>query len=73
MKNILKKFFVLVITLLGVTNVFAVPTPPAPGAKKPPPPPGLPIDTNIAILLIMGMLLGIYIVYKYQLKTKASV
>ncbi len=73
MKNILRNFFILVITLLGVMNVSAIPTPPTPGAKKPPPPPGLPIDDNIFILLMTGILLGIYIVYKYQLKTKAPI
>jgi hypothetical protein len=72
MKNILKKFFVLVVTLLGVTNIFAAPSLPAPGAKRPPPPPGLPIDDNIVILLMAGILLGMYIVYKCK-KTKAPI
>lgn len=73
MKNILNKFLIIIVTLFSVMNVFAVPNPPAPNAKKPPPPPGLPIDDNISVLLIMGMLLGVYIMYKYQLKTKAPI
>lgn len=73
MKNILRNFFILVITLLGVMNVFAIPNPPDPNGKKPPPPPGLPIDDNIFILLMVGILLGMYIVCKYHLKTKAPI
>ncbi len=70
MKAIVYRFFVLIITLFGVTDAFAVPSPPAPGDKIPPPP-GLPIDENIYILLIMGILFGIYIIFRFQSKTKA--
>lgn len=73
MKTIVYRFFVLIIALFGVMEAFAAPSPPAPGAKKPPPPPGLPIDDNIVFLLIMAILFGIYIIRKYQLKTKAPI
>ena len=70
MKIILKKFFIVIIFLLGVLNAFAAPSPPSPGAKKPPPPPGLPIDENLQIVLILGLLFGIYTIYRHQLKSK---
>ena len=73
MKNVINKFFVLIITLLSVVNVFAGPTPPAPAARRPPPPPGLPIDENIFVLVTTAILLGTYIFYKNHLKTKASI
>ncbi|NDP28452.1 MAG: hypothetical protein GZ087_13665 [Flavobacterium sp.] len=58
------------IYLFGIFSTFAVPHPPAPTGKKPPPPPGLPIDDNLFILSIIAVLFGVYIIYKYQLKTK---
>jgi hypothetical protein len=58
------------ICLIGISNAFAGPHPPPPNGKKPPPPPGLPIDENLFIVLILAVLFGIYIIYKYQLKTK---
>jgi hypothetical protein len=59
------------IYLFGIFNTFAAPHPPPPNGKKPPPPPGLPIDDNLFILLLVAILLGIYIIYKYhKLKTK---
>lgn len=73
MKTIAYRFFVLIITLFGVIDAFAAPSPPMPGAKKPPPPPGLPIDDNILVLFVIAMLFGIYIICRYQLKTKAPI
>jgi hypothetical protein len=73
MKNIANKLLFVTICLFGVTIAFASPRPPAPGYKKPPSPPGLPIDENISILIILAILFGIYIIYKYQLKTKAPI
>lgn len=73
MKTIANNIFFVTIYLLGVTNAFAAPHPPSPGGKKPPPPPGLPIDENITFLLIMAILFGIYMIYRYQLKTKAPI
>jgi hypothetical protein len=68
MKAIVDKVFILIVTLLGMTDAFAAPHPPSPGSKTTtPPPPGLPIDENISFLLIMAMLFGIYIIYRYQL------
>lgn len=73
MKTIANKLFFVTIYLFGVTIAFATPKPPAPGYKKPPSPPGLPIDENILALIILAILLGIYIIYKHQLKTKAPI
>lgn len=76
MKNVLRKFFILTIVLLGKLDVFAKPNPPVPASKTaagPIVPPGLPIDGNILFLLIFGVLLGIYIVHKYQYKIKAPI
>ena len=75
MKNILKKFLILAFILFGKLDVFAKPNPPAPAvvAKTtagPIVPPGIPIDDNVFYLLIAGLILGIYIVYKYQYKKK---
>jgi hypothetical protein len=70
MKIIANRFFVTMIYLLGVSIAFAKPYPPSPGYKRPPPPPGLPIDENLFIVLILAVLFGIYVIYKYQLKTK---
>jgi len=73
MKTIANKIFFVTIYLLGVTIAFAAPNPPAPAAKKPPSPPGLPIDQNISVLLIMAILFGIYMIYRCHLKTKAPI
>ncbi len=68
MKIIVKKFFILMVYFVGVSNLFAAPTPPAPGYKRPPPPPGLPIDENQLVILIITILLGIFIIYQKSKK-----
>jgi hypothetical protein len=73
MKTIAYRFFILIITLFGVIDAFAAPSPPMPGAKKPPPPPGLSIDDNLFVLLIMAILFGIFIICKCHIKTKAPI
>ncbi|HSN49200.1 MAG TPA: hypothetical protein VLR29_10610 [Flavobacterium sp.] len=73
MRTIANKFIFVIIHLLGGIIAFAAPKPPPPDYKKPPPPPGLPIDENISVLVIMAILLGFYIIYKYHLKTKAPI
>ena len=70
MKTIVNKFFVLVIYMLGLVNIYAAPHPPMPTGKKPTPPPGLPIDENLPFLLIIAILFGMYIIYNQTLKTK---
>ena len=65
--KILTVFFVL----FGSLNVFAAPA--APAAPGPPQPPAS-IDGNALLILILAaILLGIYVIYKHKLKTKASV
>jgi hypothetical protein len=76
--NILpNKFYLFIAFLFGTLCTMAGnPAPPAPnpfGRKKPPPPPGLPIDENIFILIIIALLFGIYIIYSHRLKTKTPV
>ena len=78
MKIVWNKFYLLITFLFGIMEIFAKndkdkgngpPTPSPTG--KPPSPPGLPIDDNIYCLLIAAVLLGIYIVYKYEIKRKS--
>jgi hypothetical protein len=73
MKNIVNKLIFVTVYLLGVTVAFADPKPPPPNYKRPPSPPGLPIDENISVLVIIAIMFGIYIIYRHQLKTKAPV
>lgn len=67
------KFFIVIIYLLGVTITFAGPHPPSPGFKKPPSPPGLPIDENIFIVIILGLLYGLYSIFRHKIKTKTPI
>ncbi|HWS60675.1 MAG TPA: hypothetical protein VN182_07065 [Flavobacterium sp.] len=71
MKIIANKFLITLICLLGISNLFAKPHPPTP-FKKPPPPPGLSIDENLYILLLIAILFGIYIIYKYTIKIEKT-
>ncbi len=49
-------------------------TPPPPAAAGPPPPVGLPtpIDQELWFLLVLGVLLGIYILYKKNFSPSAA-
>ena len=72
MKTIVNKFFLLVIYMLGLVNIYAAPHPPMPTSKRPPPAPGLPIDDNLPVLLIIAILFGMYIIYNQFLKQKTQ-
>lgn len=72
MKIIVNKFLMTLICLMGISNAFAKPNPPAPTFKKPPPPPGLPIDENIYVFLLIAVLFGIYIIYKHNIKNRKT-
>lgn len=71
-KTILLVFFV---ALIDVSNVFAAEEPPKPNAKAADGPPVVidgPIDQNIMFLLICGLFLGMYSIYRYNVNKKAS-
>ena len=71
--KITKKIILTVLMFLyGVLDMFCkTDDPPTPSKyQNPPPPPGLPIDENIYMLLIVALFLGIYIIYNNKLKTK---
>jgi hypothetical protein len=74
MKRLLSSFFTLFIFLLVIYGSYAGnsinPPSPNPTGKKPPPPKGLSIDEDVFILFIIAILLGIYIIYKNNLKAK---
>lgn len=60
------------VLVLFSTIVNAQPGPPCTGPNCPPGPPELPIDDNLIILLLLGISFGMYSIYKYKIKTKAS-
>lgn len=73
MKTVKSKFFLIIIYLFGVMHTFAKPNPPHPphpNKTNDPPPPGLPIDDNLFIVLIIAILFGIYVIYNHNIKQK---
>ena len=70
MEIIFRKFLMVVLFLFSI-GLYAQEEPPEP--EDPPVPPPLPIDENLMLLLIAGVLFGVYVIYKYKFKTKASV
>jgi hypothetical protein len=76
MKILPNKFYLFIAFLFGTLYAIAADSPPVPnpfGRRKPPPPPGLPIDENIFILIIIALIFGIYIIYGHRLKTKTPI
>ena len=76
--NILpNKFYLFIAFLFGtffaIAGNPALPEPNLSGRRKPPPPPGLPIDENIFILIIIALIFGIYVIYCHKLKTKTPI
>ena len=68
--KIINKIATVVFVLLGNFSVFAQPGVPGPGPPNPP----APIDgSGLSILIFAAILLGMYVIYKHKLKTKASV
>ena len=73
--KIIKTIFVAIfLTLINLSAAIAA-TPPAPMAPSavPPPPPGGAIDQNLFLLLIAALSFGLYTIYKYNIKRKASI
>lgn len=67
--KVLNKALTVFIVLFGVLNAFAQPGPPD-GPETPP----SPIDgVGLLMLAFAAISLGIYVIYKHKLKTKASV
>ncbi|RCS27322.1 hypothetical protein DUT90_04195 [Polaribacter sp. WD7] len=52
-----------------IKALIIMPPPPAPGPPGPPGNPSLPIDTNIIMLVIVGLTYGIYKLIQIQKKT----
>jgi hypothetical protein len=77
MKILPNKFYLFIAFLFGMLHTIAgnggPPTPGIAGRRKPPPPPGLPIDENIFILIVIALLFGMYIIYSHRLKTKTPI
>ncbi|WP_418264261.1 hypothetical protein [Flavobacterium faecale] len=78
MRVALNKFYPLIAFLIGIMEIFAKndkdkgkgpPTPSPTG--RPPSPPGLPIDEGLYWLFLIAILLGIYYIYKYEIKRKS--
>jgi hypothetical protein len=68
--KVINKITIAIFVLLGNLSVFAQPPGPGPGPPEPP----APIDGNALLVLILAaVLLGLYVIYKHKLKTKASV
>ncbi|WP_136667712.1 hypothetical protein [Flavobacterium sp. H122] len=66
--NHINLLVIFTLNLLSCINAFgAIPSPPQP---KKAPPPGIPIDSNIWILVIIGLLTAFYIFRKQQLLHK---
>ncbi|MCF4100592.1 hypothetical protein L1I30_02825 [Gillisia sp. M10.2A] len=59
LRNIFPLFFLLM--MCGNCLAVAEQEPPTPQKQGIPPPPGLPIDDYIPVLIIAGVLLGVYV------------
>ena len=68
MKTIVNIFFVLVIYMLSLVNVYAQ-LPPAP-PKEGELPGEAPIDENLLALLIIAIVFGMYTIYSQSIKAK---
>ena len=66
MKTSVNIFFVLVIYMLSLVNVYAQALPPPEG----PLPGEVPIDENLLALLIIAIVFGMYTIYSQSIKAK---
>lgn len=67
--NLKRLIFLIAITLFNMNMVFAENPPPPPAG--PPVPPDGPIDSPILFMIIVGALLGFYLISKRKQTTKA--
>jgi hypothetical protein len=76
MKTLKNLFFAFCLTVMNFSIVLAQgsgnPAAPSEGGAPPPDGEDVPIDQGLAILLICGLLFGIFAIYKYNLNKKAS-
>jgi hypothetical protein len=77
MKTI-SKIPIVFLMLFNMVNAFAASAPPLPTGKTAntngvPPPDKVPIDSSLTILIIVALILGIYVIYRHKLYTKASI
>lgn len=77
MIRILNKYSLLLACLLvTIITVAAEGDPPPPvslNTTSRPPPPGLPIDNNLFVLFVFGLLFGFYKIYFFTVKKKRPV
>ncbi|MBZ4043492.1 hypothetical protein [Flavobacterium hibisci] len=67
--KVINKITTVIFVLFGALGAFA--QPPSPDGPEPPP---SPIDgVGLLMLAFAAISLGIYVIYKHKLKTKASV
>ena len=65
--KITSKFLIIILVLFSVGTYAGPPCP-----TCPPGPPEVPINDNLVVLMIIALFFGIRVIYKYRLKTKAS-
>lgn len=79
--KMINKIVIVFLMLFGVINIISASAPPAPASTAkgastlagPQPTPDIPIDSNLWLLLVAALLLGLYVIYKHKLYTKASI
>lgn len=70
MKTIVNKFFIVITFIFGIIDCMAKNNPPAPNpngrTNGPITPPGLSINDDLYLVFVLGLIYGIYLIYKCQ-------